>query len=249
MCFQEMNFDYLKFNQNFENKVILVVEDDYDIGDILEKYLKNEGMQVIRAVNGQQALEFIKKQAIDLILLDIKLPKLSGWDVLSIIRQQSTLPVIMLTALDDEVNKIMGLRMGADDFIIKPFNPNEVIARIQAVLRRSFIQQNNERVISYKMIEIHLEHHQVFISTQQQKQPMNLTLTEYNLLKLMIKAPNKVFTRNEIVQNCMPERDALDRTVDSHISNLRKKLEEKGASGLLVNVRGVGYRLDQKHEN
>ncbi|BCU64786.1 hypothetical protein F941_01595 [Acinetobacter bouvetii DSM 14964 = CIP 107468] len=234
---------------SFENSVILVVEDDYDIGDILEKYIKNENMQVIRALDGQQALECLKTYSIDLILLDIKLPKLNGWEILQIIRQTSNLPVIMLTALDDQVNKIMGLKMGADDFIIKPFNPNEVIARIQAVLRRSVIQNTEiHHVIRYKNIEINPVHHQVYISNGQKNQLINLTLTEYKILALMAKTPNKVFTRNELIQNCMPESDALDRTVDSHISKLRKKLEENDVNGLLINVRGVGYRLDQNHE-
>ncbi|MEN3978400.1 efflux system response regulator transcription factor AdeR [Acinetobacter sp. CWB-B33] len=234
---------------SFENSVILVVEDDYDIGDILEKYIKNENMQVIRALDGQQALECLKTYSIDLILLDIKLPKLNGWEILQIIRQTSNLPVIMLTALDDQVNKIMGLKMGADDFIIKPFNPNEVIARIQAVLRRSAIQHTEiHHVIHYKNIKITPDHHQVYISNGQKNQLINLTLTEYKILALMAKTPNKVFTRNELIQNCMPESDALDRTVDSHISKLRKKLEENDVNGLLINVRGVGYRLDQNYE-
>ncbi len=239
---------YQNLQHSFENNVILVVEDDYDIGDIIEKYIKNENMQVIRAMDGQQALECIMTHHIDLILLDIKLPKLNGWDILQIIRQRSNVPVIMLTALDDQVNKIMGLKMGADDFIIKPFNPNEVIARIQAVLRRSIIQNIPENIIVYKGIEINLENHQVYVIQNNNKQLLSLTLTEYNILVLMTKTPNKVFTRNELIQHCMPESDALDRTVDSHMSKLRKKLEENGIIGLLINVRGVGYRLDHKNE-
>lgn len=239
---------YPNLQHSFENNVILVVEDDYDIGDILEKYIKNENMHVIRAMDGQQALECLKAHHIDLILLDIKLPKLNGWEILQIIRQHNNLPVIMLTALDDQVNKIMGLKMGADDFIIKPFNPNEVIARIQAVLRRSVFQKAPENMIRHKNIEINLENHEVVILKNKQKQFINLTLTEYNILVLMTKTPNKVFTRNELIENCLPERDTLDRTVDSHISKLRKKLEESNIIGLLMNVRGVGYRLDQNNE-
>jgi two-component system, OmpR family, response regulator AdeR len=235
---------YKNLQYNFENKVILVVEDDYDIGDILEKYIKNENMQVIRALDGHQALEYLKVHHIDLILLDIKLPKFSGWDILQTVRQKSSLPVIMLTALDDQVNKIMGLKMGADDFIIKPFNPNEVIARIQAVLRRSISQYSAQHILHHKNIEIDLEKHQVYILRDEQKQLVNLTLTEYNLLVLMTQTPHKVFTRSELIQNCMPESDALDRTVDSHISKLRKKFEDSGMTGILVNIRGVGYRLD-----
>jgi len=108
---------YPNLQHSFENSVILVVEDDYDIGDILEKYIKNENMQVIRALDGQQALECLKNYSIDLILLDIKLPKLNGWEILQIIRQTSHIPVIMLTALDDQVNKIIGLKMGAEEVV------------------------------------------------------------------------------------------------------------------------------------
>lgn len=227
------------------NKTILVVEDDYDIGDILEQYLKKEGLYVLRATNGQQALERLQAQLIDLVILDIKLPKMNGWEVLTIIRQRNTVPVIMLTAMDDADNKIMALKMGADDFVVKPFNPNEVIARVEAVLRRSSMQQNQVPALYYKNIEVNLEQHQVYISTSNDRQQLTLTLTEYKLIELMLRSPQKVFTRSELIETCMPDRNTLDRTVDSHISNLRKKLDQHGALGYLINLRGVGYKFDQ----
>ncbi|MFW2072495.1 efflux system response regulator transcription factor AdeR [Acinetobacter gerneri] len=234
---------------DLSNKTILVVEDDFDIGDILERYLKKENMHVIRAIQGQQALELLKVHAIDLVILDIKLPKKNGWEVLTVLRQYSNVPVIMLTAMDDFDNKIMALKMGADDFVVKPFNPNEVIARVEAVLRRSTIQQEQKKYLNYKSIEMNLEQHLVYVLHHDQKQLLNLTLTEFNILKLMLQSPNKVFTRSELIEKCMPEKTTLDRTVDSHISNLRKKLEQKGALGYFINLRGVGYRLDQNHDN
>lgn len=233
------------FSFDCRDKQILVVEDEYDIGDIIEHYLKREGMQVLRAMNGKQAIEIHASHPIDLILLDIKLPELNGWEVLSKIRQKAQTPVIMLTALDQDIDKVMALRIGADDFVVKPFNPNEVVARVQAVLRRA--QQNQQaqnRNLLYKNIEIHSDLHSVYVRKQDKKIMLNLTLTEYKILLLMIDQPYKVFTRGELMNHCLPDSDALERTVDSHVSKLRKKLEEHGLQNMLINVRGVGYRLD-----
>ncbi|EKU58177.1 response regulator receiver domain protein [Acinetobacter sp. WC-323] len=233
------------FSFDCRDKQILVVEDEYDIGDIIEHYLKREGMQVLRAMNGKQAIEIHASHPIDLILLDIKLPELNGWEVLSKIRQKAQTPVIMLTALDQDIDKVMALRIGADDFVVKPFNPNEVVARVQAVLRRA--QQNQQaqnRNLLYKNIEIHSDLHSVYVRQQDKKIMLNLTLTEYKILLLMIDQPYKVFTRGELMNHCLPDSDALERTVDSHVSKLRKKLEEHGLQNMLINVRGVGYRLD-----
>jgi len=237
------------FSFDCRDKQILVVEDEYDIGDIIEHYLKREGMQVLRAMNGKQAIEIHAAQPIDLILLDIKLPELNGWEVLSKIRQKAQTPVIMLTALDQEIDKVMALRIGADDFVVKPFNPNEVVARVQAVLRRA--QQNQQaqnKNLLYKNIEIHTAIHSVYIHQQHKKVVLNLTLTEYKILLQMIDHPHKVFTRSELLNHCLPDSDALERTVDSHVSKLRKKLEEHGLQQMLINVRGVGYRLDHPQE-
>lgn len=237
------------FSFDCRDKQILVVEDEYDIGDIIEQYLKREGMRVIRAMNGKQAIEIHASQPIDLILLDIKLPELNGWEVLSKIRQKAQTPVIMLTALDQDIDKVMALRIGADDFVVKPFNPNEVVARVQAVLRRT--HQNKQTAIKnlhYKNIEINTEIHSVYINQMDRKILLNLTLTEYKILLLMINQPHRVFTRGELMNQCLPDSDALERTVDSHVSKLRKKLEEYGLEHMLINVRGVGYRLDHPQQ-
>lgn len=237
------------FSFDCRDKNILVVEDEYDIGDIIEHYLKREGMRVVRAMNGKQAIEIHASQAIDLILLDIKLPELNGWEVLSKIRQKAQTPVIMLTALDQDIDKVMALRIGADDFVVKPFNPNEVVARVQAVLRR--VQQSSQlqnKNLKYKNIEIDTDVHSVYVNQGDSKTLLNLTLTEYKVLTLMIEQPYKVFSRGELMSHCLPDSDALERTVDSHVSKLRKKLEEQGLQEMLINVRGVGYRLDHPQQ-
>ncbi len=238
------------FSFDSHGKLILVVEDEYDIGDIIEHYLKREGMQVLRAMNGKQAIELFNAHSIDLVLLDIKLPEMNGWEILTKIRQKQQTPVIMLTALDQEIDKVMALRIGADDFVVKPFNPNEVVARVEAVLRRSQLNSKQKNInLKYKNIEINADIHSVYVHGQNSKQMLNLTLTEYKIILLMINHPHKVYTRSELMQHCLPDSDALERTVDSHVSKLRKKLEEQGLENMLINVRGVGYRLDQPHEN
>lgn len=237
------------FSFDCHDKIILVVEDEYEIGDIIEQYLKKEGMRVLRAMNGKQALEIHANTHIDLILLDIKLPEMNGWEILTKIRQKGQTPVIMLTALDQDIDKVMALRIGADDFVVKPFNPNEVVARVQAVLRRTQHHQTLKNTkLSYKMIELDTETHSAYIQEQNNKKALNLTLTEYKILLLMLPYPFKVFTRTELIHLCLPESDALERTVDSHVSKLRKKFEEQGCFDMLINVRGVGYRLDKPDE-
>lgn len=238
------------YSLDVQDRLILVVEDEYDIGDIIEHYLQREGMRVIRAMNGKQAIEINATQSIDLILLDIKLPELNGWEVLKRIRQSNQrTPVIMLTALDEDVDKVTALRMGADDFVIKPFNPNEVVARVHAVLRRTNQStQIPNKNLKYKNIEIDTDVHSVYIHQLNKKTLLNLTLTEYKILVLMIDYPYKVFTRSELMNHCLPDGNALERTVDSHVSKLRKKLEEKMDCQMLINIRGVGYRLDQINE-
>lgn len=179
------------------------------------------------------------------VLLDIKLPELNGWEVLNKIRQKAQTPVIMLTALDQDIDKVMALRIGADDFVVKPFNPNEVVARVQAVLRRTqFANKATNKNKLYKNIEIDTDTHSVYIHSENKKILLNLTLTEYKIISFMIDQPHKVFTRGELMNHCMNDSDALERTVDSHVSKLRKKLEEQGILNMLINVRGVGYRLD-----
>jgi two-component system response regulator AdeR len=217
------------YSLDVQDRLILVVEDEYDIGDIIEHYLQREGMRVIRAMNGKQAIEINATQSIDLILLDIKLPELNGWEVLKRIRQSNQrTPVIMLTALDQDVDKVTALRMGADDFVTKPFNPNEVVARVHAVLRRTNQStQIPNKNLKYKNIEIDTDVHSVYIHQLNKKTLLNLTLTEYKILVLMIDYPYKVFTRSELMNHCLPDGNALERTVDSHVSKLRKKLEEK----------------------
>ena len=228
-------------------KIILVAEDDDEIADILVSYIHRAGMKTVRAADGEQALEQFRLRKPDLVLLDIQLPLVDGWRVLSTLRRESNIPVIMVTALDQDVDKLMGLRLGADDYVVKPFNPAEVVARIEAVLRRVNVSTENsyQKPIRTPHLTIYPEDFYVEITTEGGIVTLDLTTTEFRLLTCMARNPRKVFSRDELLSSCLPEGDALDRTVDSHISKLRKKLENCGLKGTPESIRGIGYRLGE----
>jgi two-component system, OmpR family, response regulator AdeR len=218
--------------------LILVVEDELELAEIIEAYLRREGYQTERASNGKRALELYRSAKPDLVLLDVMMPKLNGIEVLKTIRQDGQTPVIMLTARAEDDDKLLGLELGSDDYIIKPFNPREVVARVKAVLRRSQ-QKLGVDVLRMGTLEIHKEQVQVFINTE----PLELTPTEFRLLLCLAEAPGRVFNRLELLEVALPESEALERVVDAHLKNLRKKLEHVGAGDLIETVFGMGYRL------
>ena len=225
--------------------LILIAEDEAEIAEILSAYLARSGFRSLHAKNGREALALHLQRKPDLVLLDVQMPEVDGWRVLSGIRQRGDTPVIMLTAMDQDIDKLMGLRIGADDYVVKPFNPAEVVARTQAVLRRSFPRSatRDQGVLRVAPFQIDLDHHEVTVEIAGEAQVLGLTLTEFKLLAQLARAPKRVFSRAELLANCLPESDALERTVDSHISKLRRKLEELGVAGTPAGVRGVGYRL------
>lgn len=225
--------------------LILIAEDEAEIAEILSAYLTRSGLRCLRARNGREALAFHLSHKPDLVLLDVQMPEIDGWRVLSEIRLRGDTPVIMLTALDQDIDKLMGLRIGADDYVVKPFNPAEVVARTQAVLRRSSSRStsHDQKILRVPPFQIDPENHEVMVDVNGQMLLLELTLTEFKLLTQLAHAPKRVFSRAELLVNCLPESDALERTVDSHISKLRKKLEELGIHGMPCGIRGVGYRL------
>ncbi|WOA50946.1 response regulator [Dickeya solani] len=225
--------------------LVLIAEDEPEIADILRAYLTRSGLRTLHAADGHKALELHLSMKPDLVLLDVQMPQVDGWQVLAGIRHRGDTPVIMLTALDQDIDKLMGLRIGADDYVVKPFNPAEVVARVQAVLRRAGLRADRQpqRFLRTGIFQIDLENHEVVVELNGVGQPMELTLTEFRLIAHMARAPRRVFSREELLVSCLPEGDSLERTVDSHISKLRKKLERLGLSGVPSSVRGVGYRL------
>ncbi|WP_416067169.1 response regulator [Rhizobium sp. ZK1] len=224
------------------NALAIIAEDDSEIVDILDAYMTREGFRTVRAADGKTAIDLHLALKPDLMLVDVTMPRLDGWEVLAEIRRRGDTPVIMITALDKDIDRLQGLRIGADDYIVKPFNPIEVVARAKAVLRRAGLG-NAAGVLRVSRLTIDLDSYQARVEANGENKAVPLTLTEFRLLAHMARAPMKVFARGELVDACLPGGDALDRTVDSHVSNLRRKLELAGAPGMLSGVRGVGYRL------
>ncbi len=224
--------------------LVLIAEDEPEIAEILIAYFARNGLRTVHAADGRRALELHLSLKPDLVLLDVQMPHVDGWKVLAEIRHRGDTPVIMLTALDQDIDKLTGLRIGADDYVVKPFNPAEVVARAQAVLRRSMAgSRQEERVLRAAPFEIDLERHEATVEAGGTRHTLVLTLTEFKLLAQLARAPRRVFSRGELMATCLPEGDALERTVDSHVSKLRKKLDDLGVAGVPVSVRGVGYKL------
>lgn len=226
-------------------KRILIIEDDTDAADVLGAYLRRENYEVSMVHDGRLGLELIQRLRPDLILLDVMLPGMNGTEILTAVRRQGSTPVIMVTAMGDMPDKIGALRYGADDYVVKPYNPGEVVARVQAVLRR--ISQGPEVAsLRWQGLEVDTTMMTAGVNHDDgQRTILELTPTEFSLLTTLMEAPVRPFSRQMLLERCLPESDALERAVDTHVYNLRKKLEAAGISGVLVNVRGVGYRFRQ----
>lgn len=222
--------------------LVLIAEDDGEISTILDAYLVREGFRTVQARDGRTALDLHLALKPDLVLLDVTMPRLDGWEVLAELRRRGNTPAIMITALDKDIDRLQGLRIGADDYVVKPFNPIEVVARAKAVLRRSGLA-SAAGVLRAGNLAIDLDAYEASFDDGAGPVRLALTLTEFRILAHMARSPARVFTRSELVDACLPGSDALDRTVDSHLSKLRKKLEQAGATGLLPGIRGIGYRL------
>ncbi len=224
------------------SSLVLVVEDDEDIASLLERYLARAGYRTTKASTGLAALTQVLRLQPDLIVLDIGLPDIDGFDVLTKVRANSAVPVIFLSAMDDSMDKLLGLKLGADDYVTKPFNPQEVVARVGAVLKRTKGVAATE-VIRHDEIEVQLDSHIAAVSTEKGRVELPLTATEFRLLVCLLRSPYKTFDRTSLLDACLPESDALDRTIDTHIANLRRKLAERGQEGYITTVRGIGYRF------
>jgi len=221
------------------DKLILIVEDDADSASVLEAYLLRDGFAVILAEDGRQGLELFQRERPDLVLLDMMLPRLGGTEVLAQIRRAGDTPVIMVTAIGDEPEKLGALRYGADDYVVKPYNPKEVVARVHAVLRRCHQAPRDDRWLRHGALTVDLER----FSATVEARALELTPTEFGLLATLMRTPHKAFTREELLERCLPESEALARVVDTHLHNLRRKLEAAGLPGVPVTVRAIGYRF------
>lgn len=221
--------------------LVLVVEDELDIARVLEGYLQNAGYRTERAKDGKAALTLFRATSPDLVLLDVMLPEMDGVEVLKNIRAESMTPVIMLTARAEELDKLLGLELGADDYVTKPFRPREVMARVKAVLRRTHMSDAYPSEAPARVGPLEIDPRSTTASVDGVALP--LTATEFRLLYHMALSEGRTFSRAELLEAALPESDALERVVDVHLRNLRRKLGAQKAERLLQTVRGVGYRL------
>jgi len=225
-------------------KRILVVDDEEMIVRTVKAYLDQEGFKTYTAYDGEEALRAFNEKGPDLIVLDLMLPKLSGIEVTKKIRATSTVPIIMLTAKASEADRVVGLELGADDYVVKPFSPRELVARVRAVLRRIDGETGaNERMVSGKM-EIDLRSREVAVDSK----PIELTPTEFDLLSYLAHHPGQVFTRLQLLREVQGYTyDAFARTIDTHVKNLRHKIEEDPKDPkYILTVHGVGYRFTRE---
>lgn len=231
---------------------ILIVDDEKEIRDLIEIYLKGEGYNTVKAVDGEEALEILKREEIDLIILDIMMPKLNGIEACMKIREEREMPIIMLSAKSEDTDKILGLNMGADDYLTKPFNPLELVARVKSQLRRFYrfnprvknqedIVEENKIVI--EELEIVLDTHEVAIDGKEIK----LTPTEFDILVLLAKNRGRVFSIENIYESVwQQEFMESDNTVMVHIRKIREKTEENPRSPKYIKtVWGVGYKIEK----
>ena len=226
-----------------DNALILIAEDDVDIAQILTAYLDRDGFRTVCAADGEVALMHHRSLRPDLVLLDVQMPRQDGFEVLAEIRRRGSTPVIMATARMEDLDKLSALRLGADDYVVKPFNPLEVVARVKAVLRRTNAAGAGAHQLRWGMLTIDADAYSASLDSGEAPVMLDLTLTEFRLLAHMARNPTRVFSRAELLDACLPEGEALERTVDSHMSKLRRKLEAGGAVGWCGGVRGIGYRL------
>lgn len=220
---------------------VLIVEDEPRIAEPLMFALEREHFAVTHVTLGQQALDAVAASAVDLVVLDVGLPDMNGFDVLKQLRQHSELPVLFLTARQDEVDRILGLELGGDDYVTKPFSPREVVARIRAILKR-LAPKSNADIDTDKTTPWQVDDSgfRVFFRHTE----LSLTRSEYRILATMVQRPGQVFSRAQLLDICDSDEDSFERSVDTHIKTLRAKLRPLNGDHLIVTRRGIGYLLD-----
>ena len=218
-----------------KNPVVVVIDDEPSILEVSQRYFEHAGFTVYTAVNGSSGLALVRAIQPDLVVLDVMLPELNGFQVLEMIRAESNTPVLMLTARGEEIDRLRGLESGADDYLVKPFSPRELVARTKAILRRG--APIGER-LHYGSLELELTNRIVSLEGQE----LNLTQIEFDLLALLARSPGRLWAREELLERIWGADFAgVDRVVDVHLSSLRRKLG--GAGVMIQTVRGIGYRF------
>ena len=224
-------------------KTVLVIEDDRNTAALVALYLEREGFRPVIASDGEAGMHLAATQRPDLVILDLMLPKLDGWEVCRRIREKFEVPVIMLTARGDEIDRVAGLTLGADDYVVKPFSPRELMARVKAVLRRtSRSVAEGKTLLTHDDVVLDLDKRRLTVEGR----PVPLTPHEYALLKALLSSPGRIYTRSELLDHLYPlgEAAVIERVVDVHIGKLRQKIEpDPSHPRYILTARGMGYRF------
>jgi two-component system, OmpR family, alkaline phosphatase synthesis response regulator PhoP len=222
------------------SQLILVVDDEHRVARLARDYLEKNGFRVLTAADGQSALSTARLEKPDLIILDLMLPVIDGREVCRILRRESDVPIIMLTALSEEIDQVTGLEIGADDYITKPFSVRMLVARVRALLRRRRGDFKAPSIIRAGGLEIDAEKYSVMFNGV----PIKFTPNEFKLLYLLASRPGQTLTREQLLEDLHGAASSVDRSVDSHIKNLRKKLETVSGHTMIETVYGIGYRFN-----
>jgi two-component system alkaline phosphatase synthesis response regulator PhoP len=233
-------------NIKMSGKKVLVVDDDVKTVELVKLYLNRDGYRALTAYNGNDALQIARESRPDLIVLDLMLPGMNGLDVCRVLRAESDVPIIMLTALTTDNDRLTGLDLGADDYVTKPFSPRELAARVRAVLRRLPGERGPEK-INYGALTLDFLKHEAFLEGK----PLNLTPIEFKVLSVLVKEPGRVFTRAQIIEKALGnDFNGFDRTIDVHILKLRRKLEPDSRHPKYIGtIYGAGYKLLEKNSD
>ncbi|OGL45958.1 MAG: DNA-binding response regulator [Candidatus Schekmanbacteria bacterium RBG_16_38_11] len=225
---------------------ILIIDDDQKLVNMIKNYLEKDGHEVLTAYDGIEGIEKIENHKLDLVVLDLMLPKLDGLEVCRMIRRESSIPILMLSAKGEEADIVVGLELGADDYLSKPFSLRELAARIKAILRRVSKQKGEEKVkkniLKFKTFQIDLQKHEVYVKSER----VELTATEFALLTMLANNPGRVFTRDQLLDGVRGrELTPFDRSIDIHISHIRQKIEDDPKEPTYIKtVWGVGYKFE-----
>lgn len=223
---------------------ILIIEDDRNTAALISTYLEREGFTTCKVHDGAEALELARRKSPGFVILDIMLPNVDGWEICRELRKLSDVPILMLTAREEEIDRVLGLSLGADDYVIKPFSPRELVERVKAILRRTSRRADPVQCFSHDGLIMDHEKRRVTLDDQ----PIELTTVEYKLLQALMSSPGKAFSRDDLLSHIYVRGESVvDRVVDVHIGHLRQKLaDDPNAPRFIETVRGFGYRFIER---
>lgn len=229
---------------NYPGQKILIVEDDKNTAALVATYLQKEGFVTLEEYDGNNGLARVQEEQPALVILDLMLPGIDGLEVCRRLRHESNVPILMLTAREEEIDRVLGFSLGADDYVVKPFSPRELVERVKAILRRARPGTPHVTVLNCGPLELDPERHKVHLAGH----PVSLTSSEYKLLYALMSAPGKVFSRKELLRYFYQSDEAvIERVIDVHINKLRQKIEVDPARPIYVEtVRGFGYRFTEE---